>query len=671
MFLLLLLSVLLYNTSQGKHEESEPQRLNHERYLPSSTWPSFTNKNGSYIYFMGLFLKYRTSTTLAKHFQTSAEPAMFRAAILLAQRLNMTINGKQIAYHIEETSGCDVIEALNSTCVYIAEYQILGIVGPEYSTEAKTLASFGNRAGLPIIGYSTTEPELSDRYTYRTFYRLPPSDVIKALALLKLFQKYKWSFANVIYQGDSYGQGGLQALNEAFRGEVKISCSIRFDLLTDTIENLRRQLEVSPSRIVVVMANANVTTKILHLALEAGDILAPSFLWILTAGNSSMSIPHHQNINQLTGILMLRLVPPHTFDISTNTYLLNEALNIWKENDADSFHQNWPQLDVFALYAFDAIWMLILAFQELCQQNATNCLSFENHFDCFANHLTAGNELHRILQTMNFTGVTGLVQFGSNKTDRVDGIGAHYVIENIQPPRANSHRLQIVEVLRLNGTKLNITRNSETEWMPTGNRIRWPRKWDEAPTDYALLKGKTLNITVYISPPFFMKTSSPDIHGQYLYEGYIHELLLLLKEKIGFNFTYTVASNETSYDELVECVQNRTCEIVIADLAITSSRQSKIDFSAPIYHNALRLVVRKSKQKTIDQFAFLKPFSLSLWLMIIGLIYMSSALFISIYEYQKTSNAVSENQETGNHVNERQKTKTNATQADKKIKKRV
>ncbi|CAF4261425.1 unnamed protein product, partial [Adineta steineri] len=45
---------------------------------------------------------------------------MFRAAILLAQRRNMTINGKQIAYHVEETNGRDVIETLDRTCRSIA-----------------------------------------------------------------------------------------------------------------------------------------------------------------------------------------------------------------------------------------------------------------------------------------------------------------------------------------------------------------------------------------------------------------------------------------------------------------------------------------------------------------------------------------------------------------------
>ncbi|CAF3888373.1 unnamed protein product [Rotaria magnacalcarata] len=636
----MLLALQSYNSSTGNQKKLKSQWLNQNHRSAASLWPSFPNDNNSYVYLLGLFLEQRFTTETGKHFQTSVEPVMFQAAILLSQKLNITINGKQIAYHVEATSGRNVIEALDRTCRAIQEYKILGIVGPEYSSEAKTLASFGNRAGLPVIGYSTTEPELSDRNSYKTFYRLSASDVFIAQALLKLFKQYLWNSTNIIYQGDSYGQGGLHALDEAFGNEIKISRSIRFDLFTERIDNLKRQLEESPSRIVIVMAAGNVTTKIIRQSLEAGEIMAPSFLWILTASNSLVDIPNDQNVNQLVGMLMLRQVSPQAFNQLTETNLLNESLNIWEEIDPHSFQASSSKVDIFALYAFNAAWLLILALQQLCQRNSTNCLSFENSSNCFEARLTAQEEFHKILQTITFIGLTGRVQFHSNTTDRIDDTGVYYVIDNIQPAKMSTNKFQIVEVLELNGSLRYNNYNSTTAWRTTGNMIRWPGQQNEIPTDYALLRGKTLNITVYISPPFFMQSAFPNIHGKYLYEGYIHELLLLLKDKMEFNYSYSVASNETSYDELVECVENRTCEIVMADLATTATRLAKIDFSTSIYDNALRLVVRKSKQKTISPIAFLKPFSTWLWLGIIFVIYILSVILIGLYEYQEERNGI-------------------------------
>ncbi|CAF4856953.1 unnamed protein product, partial [Rotaria socialis] len=87
------------------------------------------------------------------------------------------------------------------------------------------------------------------------------------------------------------------------------------------------------------MAAGNVTTKIIRQSLEVGEVMAPSFLWILTASNSLADIPNDQNVNQLVGMLMLRQVSPQAFNQLTETNLLNESLNIWEEIDPHSFQE--------------------------------------------------------------------------------------------------------------------------------------------------------------------------------------------------------------------------------------------------------------------------------------------------------------------------------------------
>ena len=448
-------------------------------------WPSVINKNSSNITFLVLFPEQNTAVTGGKLYQSSEKPVQFQVAIELAQKKNIIINERPIYYRIEKTINHDGIEALDCACRAIVENQVLGIVGPAYSSEAKILARLGNRIGLPVVGYSTEETELSDRNVYKTFYRLAPSNIIKARVLLKLFQKYNWNSANVIYQGDSYGENGLQALRQVFNGAAKILRSIRFDIFTDRIRDLPGRLKDSSSRIVLVMANSTVTKKIIHLALKNDNILAPEFLWILTQSISFNKIPKD---HRLAGMLMLRQVPPHEFNATTNQTLLYEALELWREKNSNSFYESLEQQSIYDFYAFDAAWMLILAFQQLCQKQPDTCLLFENTTDCLSSRLIARKELHEILQTMSFIGITGLVQFSWDKTDRVNGTGVHYVIDNVQPSSANVNELQIVEVLRLNGSLLATTDNSTIEWVRTG-KIQWPRNQDEAPKDYALLKG--------------------------------------------------------------------------------------------------------------------------------------------------------------------------------------
>jgi hypothetical protein len=307
---------------------------------------------------------------------------------------------------------------------------------------------------------------------------------------LKLYQKYKWNSTNIIYQSDNYGEGGLKALTEVFNNKIKISCAIKYDLSTDRIDDLQRQLEESSSRIVVVWADAIATTKILELALEAGNLLAPSFLWILIAPNSPMQMADNQNVNQLSGMLMLRLVTPSLFDIPINTTLLHDAMAVWKQYDPQSYPGDETQIDIYALYTFDAAWLLILAIEKLCQQNPSTCLSSVGNSSCFTSHLVNSNELNHIIQTMNFTGVSGYVQFQSNITDRVDSTTAYYMIDNLQLSASDRNQLQVVEVLKLNGTLMSTDCENASQWMKSGPTIQWPSKLPEPPKDYTRLKGK-------------------------------------------------------------------------------------------------------------------------------------------------------------------------------------
>jgi hypothetical protein len=52
------------------------------------------------------------------------------------------------------------------------------------------------------------------------------------------------------------------------------------------------------------------------------------------------------------------------------------------------------------------------------------------------------------------------------------------------------NKLQVVEVLKLNGTTMNNKRQSAPQWVESGHVIQWPSKSSEQPYDHALLKRK-------------------------------------------------------------------------------------------------------------------------------------------------------------------------------------
>jgi hypothetical protein len=101
------------------------------------------------------------------------------------------------------------------------------------------------------------------------------------------------------------------------------------------------------------------------------------------------------------------------------------------------------------------------------------------------------------MQTMNFTGVSGHIQFQSNTTDRVGSITAQYIIDNLQPSKNDSNKLEIVEVLRLNGTIIDMERHNEPQWEQSDSTLLWPSHSSEPPKSYTRLEGK-LDLGLFI-----------------------------------------------------------------------------------------------------------------------------------------------------------------------------
>ena len=108
--------------------------------------------------------------------------SLFKAAILLSQRYNITVNGQFIGWHIEQTNG-SVMETLRRVCDVVLTSNIIGIVGPRLSREAHTIADFAKTIGLPVVSYAATDPDLSSRSAFPSFYRTIPPDTSASVAI--------------------------------------------------------------------------------------------------------------------------------------------------------------------------------------------------------------------------------------------------------------------------------------------------------------------------------------------------------------------------------------------------------------------------------------------------------------------------------------------------------
>ncbi|CAF4975258.1 unnamed protein product [Rotaria sp. Silwood1] len=410
-----------------------------------SIWPS---SNSSDIYLLGLF-GYRPNTPDNSDVVIHSR-AMFKAAILLSNQYNITIDGKLIGWKEGLTMG-DVILALNKACLSVSESNIVSVVGPQFSRETLLISPFCETLNLPVISYSATNPDLSDATTYPNFYRTVPSDDIMALALLNLFNRYNWKSCLIIYQDDAFGSGGAKVINDLFNASnIKVVQMIVYDIAKKSIRgDLKTYLMNSPSRIVILWADSIYTSSIVQNALDS-NVVGPLFTWIITSEILLNSF-NESYYDDLVGMLLIEPVVASVVGAPYNSELLNAAYNIWQTYENETFPGS-TNVNYYALFSFDATWALIKSLEELCSSkinhSSSSCLSFNKSSFCFNFRFNQYESLLSILVRTNFLGVSGFVGFSNNTTNRING--SYYILKNVQ---ASENILSVIICYILNHCK--------------------------------------------------------------------------------------------------------------------------------------------------------------------------------------------------------------------------
>ncbi|CAF1228222.1 unnamed protein product [Didymodactylos carnosus] len=582
-----------------------------------ATWPS-PNSSGV-IQLLGLF---PDKENASKPTDLSVQSrAMFKAAVLLSQQYNITIEGQFIEWQVIQTGGT-AINAISSTCQAISASNIVGIVGPGLSRETLIIADFAEKVGIPVVSYSATDPDLSDRNAYPAFYRTVPSDNAAASAIVQLFIQFNWTSCVIIYQNDAFGYDGARVISEAFINKgFKVADTVAFDIATHNYQDdLARSLTTSATRIVLLWAEPTYTSLILQDALDA-NVLGPSFTWILSSSVSLDSF-NQTFYSNLTGMLTIEPTTATTVGASSNTTLLNATYAIWQQYENETFPWS-TMVNPYALFAFDATWLLIQSLQQLCStttNSSSSCISFDGSSFCFDRRFLNSNSFFDTVTNMTFLGVSGPIEFDVNVTDRING--SYYYAQNSQQPSSN--KISFVPVLAY---------SDQNNWQQYAgeNSIIWPGSSSQPPTGIPKLDGVTLRIGVIESDPFTIITI---VEGKTQVTGYIKDLIDELQSITNFIPDIRVAPSNETYDALVQAVADGVYDIVVGDVTLTANRRKIVGFSRSIFDNSLRLLMRKTPDASVDLLAFLKPFSRNLWLLILAAV-VYAGILISLLEREE------------------------------------
>lgn len=295
--------------------------------------------------------------------------------------------------------------------------QVVAALGPQSSGIARVISHLVNELHVPLISFAT-DPALSSlQYPY--FLRSVTNDHFQMFAIADLVDYFGWREVIAIFVDDDNGRNGIAVLGDALsRKRAKISHKAAFSpgASKADIDNLLVKVNLMESRVFVVHVNPDSGLNIFSVANRLG-MMSKSYVWIATdwlpSVLDSTEMIDPQTADLLQGVLALR---HHTPDSDLKTKFASQWRNI-KNN-------KYPNFNSYALYAYDSVWLIARALDVFFKNGGNISFSEDPYLrntNGSALRLSSlqifdqGPRLLELLTSSNFTGVSGQVQFDSDK----------------------------------------------------------------------------------------------------------------------------------------------------------------------------------------------------------------------------------------------------------------
>ncbi|XP_027340391.1 glutamate receptor 3.7-like isoform X2 [Abrus precatorius] len=454
----------------------------------------------------------------------------------------------------------------------VLEKGVAAIIGPQSSTVAHTVSQIVDALQVPLISYAATDPTLSS-LQFPFFFRTTQSDLEQMTAMADLIDYNGWKEVIAVYLDDDYGRNGISALiDQLDKRRLKIShklpLSIQFDL--DKITSLLNQSKLFGPRVYVVHVNPDPRLRIFSIAHKL-QMMADNYVWLVTdwlaTTLESLSPVNQTTFDVLQGVVGLR---QHISDSRKKRAFVSRWIKMKKEGTG-------IQLDKLKVFV-------------------------------------GGSDLVNILLRSNFTGVSGQLQFNSNRNivsggyDVINinqmaitrvGYWSNYSGFSVVPPKVLTEK----------------EHNKFSQDQKLGN-INWPGGKTERPRGWVIADNtKPLRIGVPKRASFVEFVT--ELQGSNQIQGYCIDVFKKALAFIPYEVPYVFKSvgngkENPNYDALVQMIAENVLDAAVGDIAIVTNRTMIVDFSQPFASSNLVIVAAINNAKT-DSWVFLKPFTADMW----------------------------------------------------------
>ncbi|CAA3020627.1 glutamate receptor -like [Olea europaea subsp. europaea] len=568
--------------------------------------------------------------TLNSAIGRSAKPAII-AAVDDINSDSSILRGTKLNLILQDTNCSGFLGTVEA--MQLIDRDVIAAIGPQSSGIAHVISHVVSELHVPLLSFGATDPTLS-ALQYPYFVRTTASDYFQMYAVANLVEYFGWREVVAIFVDDHYGRNGISILGDALaKNRAKISYKAAFapGATASDIESLLVGVNLMESRVFVIHVNPDSGLEVFSIAKRLG-MMDSGCVWIATdwlpcvLDSSDTVIPNTMDLIQ--GVIALR---HHTPDSDIKKKFTSRWRNL-KDKET-------PKFNSYALYSYDSVWLLARALDAFFDDGGTVTFSADprlhdsNGTSLKLSALRIFDEGPKLLQKLvatNFTGLTGPIQFDSEK----NLIRPAYDVLNIG---GTSLRLlgywSNYSGLSTVAPEILYTKPPNTS---TSNQhlygVIWPGETTTKPRGWVFPNnGKPLQIAVPYRVTYAEIVSKDK--GPLGTKGYCIDIfeaaIGLLPYPVPHKYIlYGDGRRNPSYNNIVNDVVQSKYDAAVGDITITTNRTRIVDFTQPYMESGL-VVVASVKEIKSSPWSFLKPFTWQMWcLTVVFFVFVGAVVWI-------------------------------------------
>ncbi|KAL1825360.1 hypothetical protein ACET3Z_012138 [Daucus carota] len=497
--------------------------------------------------------------------------------------------------------------------------EVRAILGPQTSPEAKYVVELATKTQVPVVSFSATRSSLSYVQSPH-FIQMAGDDSSQSKAITVIVEGFGWQEVVIVYEDTGYQDGFVQYLSDAMReAGIRISWTraISISANDSQIVDELRKLKAASCRVFLVHMTSLLGSRIFINANTAG-MMSEGYAWLTTDvlsnlfGSMDVTV-----IDAMQGVLGIRPYAPKSIDLTSFKMRWERELQCAKPK---------VELNIFGLWAYDAIWALAMAIERMGLINSSYVNMTQQHNANLPENLGSsevGPILLKEIAHTRFKGLTGEFNLVKGQL-QISAYEILHVIGNGERPvgywtpnRGLSRDPDAANISSKYSTSVNVLRS--IIW--PGDSIVKPMYW-AVPTS-----GRRLRVGVPVKEGFaeFVKLKQFQNTAEYNITGFCADVFRELLFHLPFNIDdpqyipygdLTAGKSAGSYDDLLTQLEKKKYDIVVADITILPERAQRVDFSTPYLESQVVMLRQVKYDEVNDIWIFLSPFSSDLWLTI-------------------------------------------------------